>query len=121
MIPLRLKVKNFMCYGSSPQILEFSGIHLACLCGSNGHGKTALLDAITWALWGHTRTRTQEELVHQGQLDMSVELDFSARAQKYKVIRRYSRSSGAKQGVTILELQVAYSSENYQAITQNTL
>ena len=121
MIPIRLKIKNFMCYGVTPQTLEFSGIHVACLCGSNGHGKTALLDAITWALWGNTRTRTQEELVHQGQLDMSVELDFLAREQKYKVIRRYTRSSGARQGITILELQISSYDENYQAITQNTL
>lgn len=121
MIPIRLKIKNFMCYGVTPQTLEFSGIHVACLCGSNGHGKTALLDAITWALWGNARTRTQEELVHQGQLDMSVELDFLAREQKYKVIRRYTRSSGARQGITILELQISSYDENYQAITQNTL
>ena len=121
MIPIRLKIKNFMCYGVTPQTLEFSGIHVACLCGSNGHGKTALLDANTWALWGNTRTRTQEELVHQGQLDMSVELDFLAREQKYKVIWRYTRSSGARQGITILELQISSYDENYQAITQNTL
>ena len=121
MIPIRLKIKNFMCYGVTPQTLEFSGIHVACLCGSNGHGKTALLDAITRALWGNTRTRTQEERVHQGQLDMSVELDFLAREQKYKVIRRYTRSSGARQGITILELQISSYDENYQAITQNTL
>jgi len=121
MIPVRLKIKNFMCYASNTPALEFSGIHVACLCGSNGHGKTALLDAITWALWGYARTRTQEELVHQGQLDMSVELDFLAREQKYKVIRRYTRSSGPRQGITILELQVSSSGGNYHAITQNTL
>ena len=54
MIPLKLRLSNFMCYREE-QTLDFSGIHLACLAGDNGHGKSALLDAITWALWGRAR------------------------------------------------------------------
>ena len=50
MIPLRLTVKNFMCYRDGVPTLELENLHVACLCGDNGHGKTALLDAITWAL-----------------------------------------------------------------------
>ena len=50
MIPLRLSVKNFMCYRDDVPALHFESIHVACLCGDNGHGKTALLDAMTWAL-----------------------------------------------------------------------
>ncbi|MDD9994243.1 MAG: SMC family ATPase, partial [Dehalococcoidia bacterium] len=104
MIPLRLSVRNFMCY-REPPILDLESIQIACLCGPNGHGKSALLDAITWALWGETRARTQDELIHQGQTDMSVELDFSARDSLYRVCRRHSRKRG-RQGATILELQV---------------
>ena len=96
MIPLRLTVKNFMCYRDDVPVLDLEGVHLACLCGANGHGKTALLDAITWALWGSARTRTQEELVHQGQTDMAVALDFSARGQRYRVSRRHSRSARSR-------------------------
>ena len=51
MIPLKLTLHNFLCY-RDPAPLDFSGLHLACLSGNNGHGKTALLDAMTWALWG---------------------------------------------------------------------
>ena len=106
MIPLRLSVKNFMCYREDVPVLDLDGVHVACLCGDNGHGKTALLDAMTWALWGQARARTQEELVHQGQLDMAVELDFMAHDQRYRVSRRHSRSARSKQGATILEFQV---------------
>ena len=106
MIPLRLSLKNFMCYRDNVPTLELESIHVACLCGDNGHGKTALLDAMTWALWGQARARTQEELVHQGQLDMSVELDFLSRGQRYRVSRRHSRSAKGGSGPTILELQV---------------
>ncbi|MEE9616307.1 MAG: AAA family ATPase [Anaerolineae bacterium] len=50
MIPQRLSLTNFMCYRQAQ--LNFAGIHVACLAGENGAGKSALLDAITWALWG---------------------------------------------------------------------
>ena len=110
MIPLRLTVKNFMCYRDNLPPLDLEGVHVACLCGDNGHGKTALLDAMTWALWGEARTRTQDELIHQGQQDMAVELDFLARGQKYRVIRKYSRTARSKSGHPILEFQVT--SEN---------
>ena len=120
MIPLRLAVKNFMCYREDVPPLDLEGIHVACLCGDNGHGKTALLDAITWALWGQARARTQEELVHQGQSDMAVELDFQARGQRYRVTRRHSRSARSRQGSTILELQVA-SDNGPRPITGNSV
>ena len=54
-IPLRLRLKNFMCYRDVPDPLDLTGIHVACICGDNGHGKSALLDAMTWALWGKAR------------------------------------------------------------------
>ena len=57
MVPLKLTLKNFLCYRGDVPPLDFSGIHLACLSGQNGHGKSALLDAITWALWGKARAR----------------------------------------------------------------
>lgn len=122
MIPLQLTVKNFMCYRDNVPTLDFESIHVACLCGDNGHGKSALLDAITWVLWGQARTRTQEELVHQGQQDMSVELDFMAQGQRYRASRRHSRSARSRQGSTLLELQVASESgDSFSPITGNTI
>ena len=50
-----------MCYREE-QTLDFSGIHLACLTGDNGHGKSTLLDAMTWALWGKARARRDDDL-----------------------------------------------------------
>lgn len=120
MIPQRLTVKNFMCYRDDVPTLDLGSIHVACLCGDNGHGKTALLDSITWVLWGQARTKTQEELVHQGQRDMSVELEFFSRDQLYRVSRRFQRSARSRQGHTILELQVE-SGDDFRAITGNTI
>ena len=120
MIPLKLTVKNFMCYRDDVPTLDLEGMHVACLCGDNGHGKTALLDAISWALWGQARARTQEELVHQGQQDMAVELEFTARAQRYRVSRSFSRSMRSRQAHPGLELQVA-SDDGFRPITGDVM
>ena len=55
MIPVRLRLRNFLSYGEHVDPLDFTSFQLACLSGKNGHGKSALLDAITWALLGQAR------------------------------------------------------------------
>jgi exonuclease SbcC len=102
MIPLKLQMRNFMCY-RDPAPLDFRGIHLACLAGDNGHGKSALLDAITWALWGKARSRYDDELVSAGQTDMEVEFDFALGDAHYRVIRKREL---AKRSRGSLDLQI---------------
>jgi len=92
MIPIRLEIHNFLPY-RAPEPLRFEGIHLACLTGPNGAGKSSILDAITWAIWGHARAKRDEDLIHQGQQDMSVQLDFEQEGMIYRVIRRRTRLS----------------------------
>ena len=103
MIPLQLRVQNFMCYRDDVPPLDFEGIHLACLTGANGHGKSALLDAMTWALWGKARAKHDDELIHLGQSEMEVEFSFDLGGTVYRVIRKRDSS---KRGRTILDLQV---------------
>ena len=120
MVPLRLALRNFICYGEDVPTLDLEPVHVACLSGQNGHGKSALLDAITWAVWGKARARTQEELVHQGKSSMSVELELAARGQRYRIRRSFSRPSAGRQGKTDLDLQLS-SGNGYRAITGNTV
>ncbi|MBE9506937.1 MAG: SMC family ATPase, partial [Chloroflexi bacterium] len=101
MIPQRLSLTNFMCYRQAE--LDFAGIHVACLAGANGAGKSALLDAITWALWGKSRAKRDDELIHLGEDEMVVELTFGLGEQNYRVLRR--RKSG-KRGSSLLDFQV---------------
>ncbi len=101
MIPQKLSLTNFMCYRQAE--LDFAGIHVACLAGENGAGKSALLDAITWALWGRSRTRRDDELIHLGEDEMTVEFTFGLGEQTYRVLRQ--RKAG-KRGSTLLDFQV---------------
>ena len=129
MIPLKLTLENFKCYRKDVPTLHLEGVHIACLSGANGHGKSSLLDAITWALWGDAVHRPQEELVHLGEQDMRVELEFLAggggdsQSQRYRAIRRYTRGRGARAGATSLELQIAVAGGDgeYRGISGNSV
>ena len=120
MIPIRLSVKNFLSYRDSVPTLDLEGVHVACLCGDNGHGKSALLDAITWALWGHSRVRAQEELIFQGESEMQVDLEFQAGEERYRVSRRHARTAGGRSGSTILELHLV-TEDGPQPVTGNSV
>ncbi len=120
MIPIRLSVKNFLSYRDDVPTLDLEGVHVACLCGDNGHGKSALLDAITWALWGGSRARVQEELIYQGESEMQVDLEFQAGGDLYRVSRRYARSARGRQGATVLELQYI-SEDGPRPVTGNSV
>ena len=108
MIPLQLRVRNFMCYRDNVPPLDFDGIHLACLTGANGHGKSALLDAMTWALWGKARAKRDDELIHLGESEMEVEFTFDLGGTVYRVLRKRDSS---KRGRTLVDLQVQHEGE----------
>ena len=121
MIPIRLSVRNFMCYRDNVPPLNFGGIHTTSICGSNGHGKSALIDAMTWALWGQTRARRDDDLIHTGETEVAVEFDFAVGEQVYRIIRRHSRPRSRRaSGQTILELQIA-TEDGFRPITGNTI
>jgi len=103
MIPLKLRMRNFMCYSEDVPLLDLSDIHVACLVGDNGHGKSAILDAMTWALWGKARARSPDELIHQGKTEMEVELEFLLADNRYRIIRKRDKRG---RGRSSLEFQL---------------
>jgi len=101
--------------------LDFRALHTACISGDNGNGKSALIDAITWALWGQARARSNDDLVRSGQREMRVEFDFLTSGDNYRVIRRYARPRGrARTGRPLLELQIQ-GNDGFHAISGNTM
>jgi exonuclease SbcC len=121
MIPVRLALKNFMCYRDNVPTLSFEGIHIACLCGDNGNGKSALFDAMTWALWGRSRAKSDDDLIHLGQSEMEVELEFNADEQRYRVLRKHTKKpSKGRVGQTVLELQISDNTA-FKSVSGNSL
>jgi len=121
MIPVKLSMHNFMCYREKVPPLNFDGMHLACLAGDNGNGKSSLIDAMTWALWGQARAKTDDDLIHTGQPDTEVEFEFAMGEQIYRIIRKRSRpkrQGGA--GQSLLELQMA-TNGGFHSISGNSI
>jgi exonuclease SbcC len=103
MIPIRLELHNFLAY-RDPDPLSFEGIHVACISGENGAGKSSLLDAITWALWGKARSASADDLIYQNLRETRVGLEIEMGGARYLVIRQ--RSIEKKTALSLLELQV---------------
>ena len=121
MIPVKLSLRNFMCYRDNVPPLSFDGIHTACISGNNGNGKSALIDAMTWALWGRARAKSDDDLIHQGQTEMEVEFDFTVGGQPYRIIRKHSKPKRrGRSGQTILEFQIA-TGNGFKSITGNSI
>ena len=99
MIPIKIQIKNFLSYGSDIQTVDFSPYHLLCLSGKNGHGKSALLDAVTWAIWGQARktsntAKADHGLLRLGQTHMLVILDFECNNTHYRIRREFALTYG---------------------------
>ena len=106
-----MRLKNFLSYGELIDPLDFDSIHLACLSGNNGNGKSALLDAILWALWGQSRASghrgvPQEWLINRGKSEMEVEFRFDIGGQTYLVFRRLEMHGGNRSPKTSLALSL---------------
>ena len=105
MIPARLTLRNFLCYRDCPA-LDFEHVRLACLTGDNGNGKSALLEAITWALWGEARGR-DGELISLGQNEMEVDFEFYVGEARHRVIRKCQKTGSKGSTRTTLEFHIA--------------
>jgi len=100
MLPLRLNLRHFLSYQQAN--IDFDSLHTICICGSNGAGKSSLLEAITWALWGQSRALHEDDLIHGSEIEVKVDLIFQSHQQIYRVLRSHQRKQS-----TVLEFQVA--------------
>lgn len=94
MVPLKLSLRNFLSYGDNTASLDFRNFKIACLSGKNGHGKSALIDAMTWALWGKCRVKIKDEVVRRGASEARVEFEFESENSIYRILRSIERKKG---------------------------
>jgi exonuclease SbcC len=112
-------VRNFLSYGAESQTLDFRGMHVLCLSGDNGHGKSALLDAMTWALFGEARAKTDDELLHHGATEMQVVFDLELNGLTYRISRL--RTSKGKTRQTLLDALIAEPDGNWRSLNGNSV
>lgn len=119
MIPVTLKLTNFLSY-RQPTLLDFHGIHLACISGANGAGKSTILDAIIWALFGRSRAKSDDDLVNRlGAInDEAAEVIFVFELEgiSYRVLRRKK-----VRRTTLLELQIATDGGKWKSLSEGKL
>jgi len=93
--PLELRLSGFRSYRTE-RIVSFRDLDLLAIIGDTGAGKSSLLEAITWALYGASTwsKKASTELVAHGAKRMSVALEFEAAGECWRVTRTFARSGG---------------------------
>jgi DNA repair protein SbcC/Rad50 len=90
LIPIRLTLSDFLSYHQTTEV-DFTPIHLACISGNNGAGKSSLVDAITWALFGKAR-RNDDALIFGEEEHCEVIFEFEYSGNTYRINRTRSRN-----------------------------
>jgi exonuclease SbcC len=114
MIPIRLQIEGFLSYRERVD-LSFNDFDLACISGSNGAGKSSLLDAITWVLFGEARRKDDTIINHQS-TGAEVILDFSYEDTVYRVQRSKKKNESTK-----LEFFIQGSNSIWKPLTEATM
>ena len=103
MRPVRMKIKGFSAFRDE-QDISFEDMDVFAVWGPTGAGKSSLLDALTYALYGKIPRfgeRGAVQFVSQGQPRMTVHLEFDVGGRRYRVTR--SHKGDGKGGKGLLE------------------
>lgn len=114
MIPIHLHLSGFLSY-HDPVDLDFTSFDLACISGSNGAGKSSLLDAITWALFGQARRR-DDAVINSHSTSAEVIYDFQYENNLYRVQRIKPRDKS-----TVLEFLICTPDGEWKPLTEKSM
>ena len=93
MRPLRLELEGFASF-KERTVIDFEGAELFALTGPTGAGKSSVLDAIVFSLYGSVPRydrRAVTPVITQGKLEAKVRLDFTVGDEAYSIARRVRR------------------------------
>jgi exonuclease SbcC len=114
MIPVSLSISGFLSY-SEPVVVDFSAFKLACISGANGAGKSSLLDAMTWALFGQARHR-DDALINAHSQIAEVIFDFTYEGSLFRIRRSKPRTK-----TTVLEFYIQGEANKWRPLTEHSL
>lgn len=96
MRPLRLELEGFTSY-REPTVVDFADTDLLVFTGATGSGKSSLIDAMIFALYGSVPRYDHVSLIapviSQGKVRARVRLDFEARGRRYTAVRVVHRTA----------------------------
>ena len=106
MRPLELELSGFTCF-RTPTTVNFRELDLFAITGATGSGKSSLLDAMIYALYGRAPRLRREinQLLSRGLDRMKVRLDFQVGKAVYRVVRSSVMAGGNLRTQTVLEEQ----------------
>ncbi len=98
MRPLELQLRNFRSYAGGDTSFDFRDRRLVGVVGPIGSGKSSLLDAIAFALYGKTPTSgsNRKSLINQRSDHMAVKLRFAVDDEVWEVVRSLRRKGAAQ-------------------------
>lgn len=104
MRPLELRIRNFRSYFGDDTVIDFRDRGLVGVVGPIGSGKSSLLDAIAFALFGRTPTvaASTKSLIHQRADGATVNLRFSVDDEVWEVTRAMRRKGQSVHGLVRL-------------------
>jgi DNA repair protein SbcC/Rad50 len=98
MRPISLELEGFTCF-KQRQRISFDGLELFAIWGPTGAGKTSLLDAIVFALYGsipRLDEKRNRDIISLTRDKAVVLFEFSAGAKRYRVLRTVRRKGGTE-------------------------
>lgn len=107
MRPQKLQVEGFASY-RLPTVLDLNGVDFFSLSGATGSGKSSLVDAMIFALYGRVPklgARAVEPVITAGAERARVALSFEVAGADYTVVRLAQRTKGGGASVKEARLQ----------------
>lgn len=81
-------LKNFYRYGNNEQTFKLDRGGIWSIYGNNGYGKSTIIEAIVWCLFGKTRQDVVDDVVNRKtKKDCKVSVTFTDGKNEYKIIR----------------------------------
>ncbi len=120
MRPKHLTIEGFTSFRDLTEI-DFQETDLLALTGPTGSGKSSILDAMIFALYGRIPRlgdRTVKDAISEGMRQTDVALDFYANDQLYRVTRtlRINKDGNILRNTGSLERSINGSSDDWEAV-----
>ncbi len=107
MRPIRLAIEGLRSFRSPAVPIDFTGRDHLAIVGDTGAGKSSILEAITYALYGQTTFTAQgnQELMNDTSMHLRVVLRFKVSGETWEVARTLRRGGNGKVGPANAQLR----------------